>query len=431
MKKIVMACILFASLFLCVCFGFRSNAYELLDNGNLISSNLFNKDSNEVVYGTGYAPGSSQSDWVRVGNISLLGGRTYTSNITMSRVYYRLGTTGDYTLLASDVSTFTLPSYNGYITITFSKYVGIGQSVSTAKLYFERLMLVEGTISMSYEPFGIWFSNDYLNKISNDFYENGYEAGILKYDWVEKSFNLAKTKIIFTEDSSLRNPFIQSSNLYYNDLTVSSNFLDFTSLNTFIDNHLPESDYRNAYVVIDLNIPVSSNDFLLTFTKNNSFVQQSVYVLYSDNSFDVFSFETSDTLSLNVKQDSTIISIAFRNYMSDYLITSAYIGQGALVFDQGYSVGYDKGHSTGYEEGKLTGETNGYNKGYNQGFDSGYQEGAGGNNTLVGMIYAIVDAPFHILKDSLNLNFLGTNLASFVFSFLTLIVVIKVIKMFL
>ncbi len=101
-------------------------------------------------------------------------------------------------------------------------------------------------------------------------------------------------------------------------------------------------------------------------------------------------------------------------------------------FQIGYNTGFDKGNSHGYNTGYQSGYDIGYNEGkaygYNEGFNKGYEQGAGGNNTLVGMIYAIVDAPFKVLKDSMNFNFLGINVADFIFSALTMIIVIKIFK---
>lgn len=91
---------------------------------------------------------------------------------------------------------------------------------------------------------------------------------------------------------------------------------------------------------------------------------------------------------------------------------------------ENYNEGFNHGQKEGYEEGFTTGRS----EGYTIGFNDGYASSSGDGNSLVGMIYAIVDAPFKVLKDSMNFNFLGINVADFIFSALTMIIVIKIFK---
>lgn len=65
---------------------------------------------------------------------------------------------------------------------------------------------------------------------------------------------------------------------------------------------------------------------------------------------------------------------------------------------------------------------------YNAGIDAGYSNAISDKGTLHDGIFAIIDSPFKVLRDSLNFEFLGVNIKVFVFGLLTLILVGFVIK---
>lgn len=453
MRKIVMTCILFASLFFGLSFGFRSNAYTLADNGNLISDNVFNKDDTGLVYATGYAPGSSQSDWVRVGNIRLIANTTYTASKTMSRVYYRFGGTGDYQLLVSDVSTFTTPASATFISVTFSKYIGAGQTVETSRQYWNDLMLNFGTTSLPYEPFGIWYSTEFMDSAQNNAYENGYDVGYndgkAYYSQPQYIYgNLYNATWSFDWELSTGNytdiipmGFIPDNAYYTNGISIDVlyHLADDKRYNDMITNIARGGRYRiyfnvygesgnHTYSIIDYRLYNYLVEYTFAVYDNSNLV----YGQIVPTSLFPLPVLSSSSFSFNGTYNSIMISL-FDNpdngnvygYISNNTGLDASIRE-SLV-QQGYNDGYHSGFSLGNEQGL----SEGYNKGYNKGYNEGYNSGAGGNNTLVGMIYAVIDAPFQVLKDSLNFNFLGVNIADFILSFITLIICIRILRFFL
>lgn len=125
---------------------------------------------------------------------------------------------------------------------------------------------------------------------------------------------------------------------------------------------------------------------------------------------------------------NVLVFNSFYDNTNDYGYLTNLSGVDASILESvgidNYNKGFNQGQKEGYEEGFTTGRTEGYTIGFNE----GYASSSGTGNSLVGMIYAIVDAPFKVLKDSMNFNFLGINVADFIFSALTMIIVIKIFK---
>lgn len=125
---------------------------------------------------------------------------------------------------------------------------------------------------------------------------------------------------------------------------------------------------------------------------------------------------------------NVLVFNSFYDNTNDYGYLTNLSGIDASILESvgidNYNKGFNQGQKQGYEEGFTTGRS----EGYTIGFNDGYASSSGSGNSLVGMIYAIVDAPFKVLKDSMNFNFLGINVADFIFSALTMIIVIKIFK---
>lgn len=73
-----------------------------------------------------------------------------------------------------------------------------------------------------------------------------------------------------------------------------------------------------------------------------------------------------------------------------------------------------------------------YNQGQQAGFDSGYSAGitAGGNNSFLSLITAVIDAPVTAFTSLLNFEILGFNMKNVVLSILTAALVIACIRFF-
>lgn len=270
-------------------------------------------------------------------------------------------------------------------------------------------------------------------------YNAGYEQG--KND-VTTNFNPFKNSTVnifnnlpdtgvFYEGKALDNTLsasqINIKNYFLFSSVVSGSnqtrlFLQFSS-----DYYVTPNDLRFTFSKpIDINISIGFLDGT-TF----DFTLLGDYVFYNVNN-GYYYFQLGDTYRSKVIDYIVFPELYWQGENDSRNVIPLIIDNMTSPYQIGYNTGYDKGNSIGYNAGYQSGYDTGYNEGkaygYSDGFNKGYELGAGGNNTLVGMIYAIVDAPFKVLKDSMNFNFLGINVADFIFSALTMIIVIKIFK---
>lgn len=193
------------------------------------------------------------------------------------------------------------------------------------------------------------------------------------------------------------------------------------------DYYVTSNDLRFTFSKpIDINISIG---FLDGTTFNLTLLGD--YVFYNVNN-GYYYFQLGDTYRSKVIDYIVFPELYWQGENDSRNVIPLIIDNMTSPFQIGYNTGYDKGNSNGYNTGYQSGYDKGYNEGkaygHNEGFNEGYEQGTGSDNTLVGMIYAIVDAPFKVLKDSMNFNFLGINVADFIFSALTMIIVIKIFK---
>ena len=70
---------------------------------------------------------------------------------------------------------------------------------------------------------------------------------------------------------------------------------------------------------------------------------------------------------------------------------------------------------------------------YNNGYSDGYYTGGNGADldyTIKNGFFAILDAPFNVLKNALNFSIFGINLSTFVITLVSLIILFWVIRKF-
>ncbi len=288
---------------------------------------------------------------------------------------------------------------------------------------------------------------DYIDIYYKQPYNLGYQAGYnAGYEQGKKDFTEAF------------NPFKNSTINIFNNLPDTGVFYEGKALDTTlstsqinIKNYFMSSSVVSGiaqtrfYLQFSRDYYVTSNDLRFTFSKP---VDINISIGFLDGTtFDLTLLGDYVFYNVNNGYYYFYLGDTYRSKVIDYIVFPQLYWQGEndsrnvipLIIDNmtspfqiGYNTGYDKGNSNGYNTGYQSGYDKGYNEGkaygYNEGFNKGYEQGAGGNNTLVGMIYAIVDAPFKVLKDSMNFNFLGINVADFIFSALTMIIVIKIFK---
>lgn len=288
---------------------------------------------------------------------------------------------------------------------------------------------------------------DYIDIYYKQPYNLGYQAGY------NAGYEQGKKDV-----TEAFNPFKNSTINIFNNLPDTGVFYEGKALDTTlstsqinIKNYFMSSSVVSGiaqtrfYLQFSRDYYVTSNDLRFTFSKP---VDINISIGFLDGTtFDLTLL--GDYVFYNVNNGYYYFNLGdtYRSKVIDYIVFPQLYWQGEndsrnvipLIIDNmtspfqiGYNTGYDKGNSNGYNTGYQSGYDKGYNEGkaygYNEGFNKGYEQGAGGNNTLVGMIYAIVDAPFKVLKDSMNFNFLGINVADFIFSALTMIIVIKIFK---
>ena len=85
-------------------------------------------------------------------------------------------------------------------------------------------------------------------------------------------------------------------------------------------------------------------------------------------------------------------------------------------YDDGYEVGYDTGNSDGYADGKT------------DGIEIGKTEAMNSKDTMSGLIYSIIDAPFNVLASAFDFEVFGINIASFLITIVSLLIVAFVLK---
>lgn len=270
-------------------------------------------------------------------------------------------------------------------------------------------------------------------------YNAGYEQG--KKD-VTKGFNPFKNSTI----NIFNNP--PDTGVFYEgkalDTTLSASQINIK--NYFMSSSVVSGIAQTRfYLQFSRDYYVTSNDLRFTFSKpidinisigfldgtTFDFTLLGDYVFYNVNN-GYYYFQLGDTYRSKVIDYIVFPELYWQGENDSRNVIPLIIDNMTSPFQIGYNTGYDKGNSNGYNAGYQSGYDKGYDEGkaygYNEGFNKGYEQGAGGNNTLVGMIYAIVDVPFKVLKDSMNFNFLGINVADFIFSALTMIIVTKIFK---
>ncbi len=288
---------------------------------------------------------------------------------------------------------------------------------------------------------------DYIDIYYKQPYNLGYQAGY------NAGYEQGKKDV-----TEAFNPFKNSTINIFNNLPDTGVFYEGKALDTTlstsqinIKNYFMSSSVVSGiaqtrfYLQFSRDYYVTSNDLRFTFSKP---VDINISIGFLDGTtFDLTLLGDYVFYNVNNGYYYFYLGDTYRSKVIDYIVFPQLYWQGEndsrnvipLIIDNmtspfqiGYNTCYDKGNSNGYNTGYQSGYDKGYNEGkaygYNEGFNKGYEQGAGGNNTLVGMIYAIVDAPFKVLKDSMNFNFLGINVADFIFSALTMIIVIKIFK---
>lgn len=340
---------------------------------------------------------------------------------------------------------------NESLSFNYVVFSSLEQPVITTPIVNRAVLYVERNFSgLSYDYVDLTYNaqpKDYIDIYYKQPYNLGYQAG---YD---AGYEQAKKDV-----TSNFNPFKNSTINIFNNLPDTGVFYEGKALDTtlsasqinikyyFMSSSVVSGSIQTRlFLQFSRDYYVTSNDLRFTFSKpidinisigfldgtTFDFTLLGNYVFYNVNN-GYYYFNLGDTYRSKVIDYIVFPELYWQGENDSRNVIPLIIDNVTSPFQIGYNTGYDKGNSIGYNTGYQSGYDKGYNEGkaygYNEGFNKGYEQGAGGNNTLVGMIYAIVDAPFKVLKDSMNFNFLGINVADFIFSALTMIIVIKIFK---
>lgn len=443
----------------------KINAYHLNENGNVVSDNLIN------INGT-WLTGSSSS-YVENNKlyIRVFGGNgayvLYGEKFPVSYLDY-------YSFIATyekgDISRFILRCYsstdvqiqscatgsglNSYLSAYGGQWadlpvsfqitnndvayiqvglVGLDDGTIIGNYYsYENIQLIKGKDNFIYEPYGVYYNENFVGDLA---------TGVISYSSASVTY----------ENTDDGNTYIINDVSSYID--SSFGFLYFDRLWNYLDS-LTGSSYDNAWLSLTLNNKMNLNTtYILNSMYNNGnygvgakFYQDNNLILnvtnWVNNNYAYCNETSGATCSVQLSnfvnvgdkpdlQNSFTYFDKIEIWSGDTDKRTGSFGFQNISYSQGYNSGYDLGYSTGNSNGEKTGYNQGYNNGYLIGYEKGVDAVEGTDNTLVGLVGGIMTAPVNMLKTIFDFEFLGINLTHFIFSIVSLFIVIWLIKIFL
>lgn len=288
------------------------------------------------------------------------------------------------------------------------------------------------------------------------------------------TFNYMLDTMLFTGSSS--NQTITPFSYVYDPARASVGyygtwiFVNQTSVNTTLANY-PQSIVNNPYSLGGVNYSYSLSNSVLRSAPasfimangqsaiNNSYVALRVFTDFNDFSrIDTTSYPSitvrltrpndAETLfpmtsvigydnvvyqSINIKfksLDDTPLNMLMVFPMAMRSTVTAF-DNASWYYSQGIGDNYNNGYANGIEYADS--RVNADSSSYKAGFERGKIEGASSANdySFNGLFYAIFDAPLKVIQEGLNFEILGINLASFILSIITVVIVVAVVKFLL
>ena len=99
-------------------------------------------------------------------------------------------------------------------------------------------------------------------------------------------------------------------------------------------------------------------------------------------------------------------------------------------YNQGYNTGYSLGEDSGYDTGYSLGEDSGIKKGKVLGYKE-YENDKGSSIKFKDLVFGVIDAPFNVIKNALNFEIFGINLANVILFLISTSLVFFVIRFFM
>ena len=232
---------------------------------------------------------------------------------------------------------------------------------------------------------------------------------------------------------------VRSRDLPYYLLPDGSTYVGFEITYEY-DTAIPQDNYDLTIECVE---PINVN---LWFTFENGQTLRQQFSLLEQNSTYDYSLTTA-----NVINYGDVVSFGFsienRTARTTGYNDTSIAQSDALLYNQGYNLGYDNGYLLGKHEAtvdlneqalnkaKNDGEKIGFDKGYvigkEDGYGKGYNEGyeLGSNGTDFNAVFlSAVQAPITALTGLLNFEIFGVNMSTFVYALFTLCLIVTVIK---
>lgn len=215
------------------------------------------------------------------------------------------------------------------------------------------------------------------------------------------------------------------SSLYAPNVTFATNSVNFKF--KFFFSSIPGDVTLNELVLSAINL----RDYLFYAYNPNPYTNNGI--LSKGAPWLDFYFTTDTPNSRQIQVDVPNTSIT-QTSEPTYPIIQSYDSIFNYGYNQGYTTGfdtaYDQGYNAGFDIGNDSGYNTGFNNGYTAGESAGFNQGVLESNdySFLGLLTAVVDAPVTVLRETFNFNFLGFNVTTFIFSILTICLVIAILK---
>lgn len=364
------------------------------------------KDGNNIYYSSGstqYKLNTSTSTWSQIGyntpstmrnlngqDVWTDGANTYYSGTSPT------SSSATYNFIFDGVDTWTEINLGGFDRFEGRNVYNIGNDT-----YF----------TYYFATYGWNMSSGYSQEDLDNAYNEGYNEGTI----------FGSNNGLMINTCTFNNLITGPCGTQYYTLTNGS--IDFDSLNDYVYNLGTGNSYSITFTFTD---SISADSLLyarfketegsyISFYNDNTLLETLYNSDFDSNQSDYYkTFRLSDFGQIT----SSFNKIVINNISYDYAISEF-----GVLQNQSYNLGEENGEIYGYNSGFTNGNIVGYERGYKDGEERG--------NNIVNLVGTVFTQPVNMLATIFNFEFLGVNLSGFIFSLVTLLVVIWLIKRFI
>lgn len=394
-RKIIFSiCFILAFIFSINIKLFASSGFEIDNNGNIESLNLFNANTN-ITYGNGRI-NKVENTYIIENNtngISWQGFRDVLNTLTNNENYtITILPTSNYTGDIVQINNNFIEANTPYTFVKTANTTG-GWIRDNVNISFN-VMLNKGTNALDYFPYGTYYNS--TNTLNNNTYLSPFNI-----DYVE-----SETFYINDQLQQGEEPVGYGGTYLYYDIE-----------------HTNAQNQNNWKSIINFNRMIPSITILFKPTGNNIY---SISVYKNEELINYIPVRYNE----NLEESDYYFTLPEFNRIELYcdIVLNTAPNQ-EIILANTYEQGYLYGYSNGYNQGYAEGESSSYGSGYATGYQKGIREA--NQNSLYNMILAIVDTPIHIFKGIFDFNVLGINLTNFVLSLISILIVVWLLKFFL